>query len=98
MKKSIKKVAEGKSNYYLECFSFAKKYAKKWNIFSSEDIINAYEKVGKPLPKEPRVWGAVMKELHKINAISHYTFGKYKKPCGHSKPINIWISNIWNGL
>ena len=94
MKKAIKKVSEGKNNYYLECYAYAVKFIKKHSSFTSEDIIDSYVKKGANLPKEPRVWGAVMRELSKNSLIVHNRIVLYKKPCGHSKPIREWKSNL----
>lgn len=94
MKKAIKKVIIPDRNYYSECYAFAVKFIKKNHLFSSEDIIDAYNKIGLNIPKEPRVWGAVMAELSKLSLIYHRGYSRYIKPCGHGKPINIWGSNI----
>ena len=95
MKKAIKKVSEGKNNYYLECYAFAVKFIKKHSSFTSEDIIDSDVKKGANLPKEPRVWGAVMNELAKKNFIfSSGYFTPYRKKSGHSKPTREWKSNI----
>lgn len=94
MQNAIKKVKIPPQNNYLKCYAFALEWIKCIYFFTSEDIIEAYDIAVCDTPKEPRVWGAVIKELHKNNFIEHAGFSKYKKPCGHSKPINVWKSKI----
>lgn len=92
---SIDQVQSAQKNYYMEVYSYASKWIKnRKTYFSSEDIIADYNKTNNPKPKEYRVFGAVIRELSKLNLITHYGFDRYKNPAGHSKPINLWISNI----
>lgn len=88
---AIDLVQQGKNNYYNECFSYAKRFIQRQKgKFTSEDMIYAYSKTTQPQPKELRVWGAVMRELKSLGLITNAGFSIYKKPCGHSKPVNVW--------
>ena len=91
----IEQVKAGRSNYYLQCLQFAKVYIQRYKVFTSEDIIEAYLSENQhKTPAEPRVWGAVIRELQRMNVIKHKGFSRYKKPCGHGKPCNVWESDL----
>jgi hypothetical protein len=92
MENYIEAVRAAKQNQYLMCYSYSVSWIKDQIKFTSEDLIAAYEKNGANIPEEKRVWGAVIRELQKNNFIKHAGFSTYKKPCGHSKPINVWIA------
>ena len=93
MENYIEAVKEAKQNRFLMCYSYAVSWIKHYPKFTSEELIADYEKTGADIPEEKRVWGAVIRELHKHNLITHAGFDIYKKPCGHSKPINVWKAN-----
>lgn len=81
------------TNYYSQCYNFAENWIKSNLRFTSEDLIEAYKLSQNPLPKEPRVWGAVISNLRKLNSIKAVGTTKYKNPNGHQKPCYIWESN-----
>jgi hypothetical protein len=93
---SLLQVQECPANYYLECLAFAQGFIRYRNTFTSEDIIAAFD-ISPIQPAEPRVWGAVIRELKRMNLIEHNGFTTYKKPEGHSKPVNVWKSLIFKG-
>jgi hypothetical protein len=91
MENYIEQVKAPDRNFYNECYNYALFWIKNNNkLFSSEDIIDDYNVIAKKLPAEPRVWGAVIRELKKQNIITHAGFGVYKKKSGHKKPTNLW--------
>ena len=91
----IDQVIQPKGNYYPACFQFAKVFIQSNETFTSEDIIEAYIAQNKhKLPAEPRVWGAVLRELRKMDLIECIGFGTYRKKCGHGKPVRIWKSKV----
>jgi hypothetical protein len=92
MKAKIELTKNPESNHYLKCYRFALDFVKTTKLFSSEDLKEAYLKAKKPQPKEPRVWGAVMRELHNSGLITKGGMSNYKNPVGHCRPINTWKS------
>lgn len=91
---AIEKVAEAKQNYYQKCYHFALNFVKKQSEeFTSETIKNAYAKTKNPEPHEPRVWGAVIRELSRTNIISFVGYQKYISKKGHGRPSSIWKTN-----
>lgn len=82
--------AQGKFNYFDECFAFAKKFVQQNETFTSEDIIEAYDKTNAPKPKEKRVWGSVMREIMKLGMIKKTGITHYRNPSGHCKLSNVW--------
>ena len=95
MKKSTKDIAIDRveanpKNYAKICYEFAVRSIRRRKKFTSEDLISAYESNGYPIPKEGRVWGAVIRKLKSEGLIRHYGFGTYQNPSGHAKPVNIW--------
>ena len=94
MENYIEAVKSAKQNHYLMCYSFALGFIKGKGKFTSEDIIEAYEKAGKPKPDEMRVFGPVIKELKKHNLIQHVGYSTAKLKTSHGQPINVWKSKI----
>lgn len=95
---AIDKVQSGNYEYYLRAYGFSLDFVKiQFRPFSSEDIKEAFYKLNEE-PVEPRVWGAVIRELVKEKLILHNGTGIYKNPKGHGRPINIWISREYSEL
>jgi hypothetical protein len=91
LKEALLKVEKAESNHFEDFLNFAKQYlSENNNEFTSEDIIDKYNQSGKPIPKEPRVWGAVIRTLSRGNLIEFVGYAKYQKASGHSKPTAIW--------
>ena len=87
----LSKVAAPKENHYYLALEFSIKFVNESKQpFSSENLIAAYLDGENPIPKESRVWGAVVKELLNRKLIVHAGFARYEKSSGHKKPINIW--------
>lgn len=94
--KAIEKVKESNSNYYLAAYGFAKEWTQlQMKSFTSEDLKTAFYQLNEK-PKEPRVWGSVLRELSKEGLIFPNGFSKYKDPIGHSKPCQNWISRRYS--
>lgn len=96
----LESVSSSINNQFYSCYFFALNWIRQNRDFTSEDLITAYNHSGNPIPKEVRVWGAVIKALKKAKFIRNNGFGVYKKPCGHAKPVNIWqtILKNWESL
>lgn len=87
---SLDQVQDATRNWYQDCLFFALNYITMVQSFTSENMIDCYEKSGNPNPSEIRVWGAVIRELKSRKLIKHNGFTTYKKPQGHCKPVNVW--------
>lgn len=87
---SLDQVQDATRNWYQDCLFFALNYITMVQSFTSENLIECYEKLGNPKPSEIRVWGAVIRELKSRKLIKHNGFTTYKKPQGHCKPVNVW--------
>jgi hypothetical protein len=94
MENYIEAVKSAKQNHYLMCYSFALTWIKGKEKFTSEDLIEDYFAKNNNLPKEKRVFGAVIRELLKYKFIEHSGYSVYKNKAGHGKPINVWKSLI----
>lgn len=96
----LENVKHNNKQYFLKAYSFSKEWLKtNLNPFSSEDLKEAFYNVKdhkgnllNELPREPRVWGAVIAELKKDGLINFVKYQKYRNPAGHSRPSSVWIS------
>jgi hypothetical protein len=88
--RSIDMVKDGESNNFDFCFEYAKEFIRGRQMVTSEDVIIQYKSEKLPEPKEPRVWGAVFRELKKLGFIEKAGFGHARIPSSHCKPINVW--------
>lgn len=87
---AITLVRQPDENHYYECLSFARKFIVHVNEFTSEDLKAAYEKANLPMPKEPRLFGAIFNQLKKENLITPMGFVTAKNPVCHGRPIRKW--------
>lgn len=94
---AIESTKQPKDNHYMDCLTSAYvylKYLQKGQTFTSEQLKEqhaAFMSYGFALePAEPRVWGAVIRQLQKDGRIEHSGFDRYKNPAGHGKPVNVW--------
>lgn len=93
---AIDLVRDGDHLYYLAAYGFAKEWSQlQMKPFTSETLKEVYYQKH-PEPAEPRVWGAVIRELSREGLILHNGFTKYKNPVGHSKPCQVWISRKYS--
>ena len=92
---SIEAVKLPDQNQYEQCLRFAKYFvASSRGTFTNEDIKDLYTSLNLPEPKEPRVWGAVIRELNKSGLLIHVGYTVYKKKEGHARPCSIWRAAI----
>ena len=93
---AIQTVKENNEGYYELAYNYACKWvAEKMHPFTSEDLsADMYLILG--TPNEPRVLGAVFRQLTKENRIKHNGFSRYRAKQGHLKPCNIWISREYS--
>ena len=83
------------SNHYESCLNFALSYVNvARGTFTSEDLKAAYTARLLPEPREPRVWGAVIKSLSRSKLIIPIGWATYRGKLGHSKPSRIWRAAI----
>jgi len=86
---AIDQVEKSNKAFYIEALRFAESWIKSVNMFTSEDMIADFNEQA----REPRVWGAVMRQLSRENLITHYNWTTYKGVQGHGKPVRIWKVN-----
>jgi hypothetical protein len=90
---AIKKVKENNLKYYEKVILFAQTWVRtQFKGFTSEHLKEAYYSHGNLKPIEPRVFGAVFRELSKDGLIFKNGFQLSKNPKCHSRPQQIWIS------
>lgn len=90
---AIKQVKENNRKYYEKVILFAQTWVKtQFKGFTSEHLKEAYYSHGNLKPIEPRVFGAVFRELSKDGLIFKNGFELSKNPKCHSRPQQIWIS------
>ncbi len=89
---AIQTVQENNQEYYELALEYAEKWIEtRFKPFTSEDLsADMYLVLGSP--KEPRVLGAVMRNLNKRKLIKHNGYTTYRKIQGHGKPSSVWIS------
>lgn len=92
--KAIEKVRDNNIEYYQRVLDFAEKWVKtKLYPFTSEDLKEAFYAVGNPKAVEPRVFGAVFRNLASNKLIfSTDRVKKYTNPTCHQRPQTVWIS------
>lgn len=93
---AIQTVKENNIEYYELGLNFAVKWvAEKMHPFTSEDLAkDMYLILG--YPNEPRVLGAIFKQLSKESRIKAHGFSTYKARQGHGKPCRVWISREYS--
>lgn len=85
-----------KNQYYTNAIEFAKEFIKvQMKPFTSEQVKDKFHETNDE-SNEPRVWGAVFKELKKEQLIIHHGYSKYKNPKGHQRPVSLWISREYS--
>jgi len=85
-----------KNVYYTFAIEFAKEFIKtQMKPFTSEQVKNKFHERNDE-PQEPRIWGAIFKELKRDNLIVHHGYSKYLNPKGHGRPVSLWISREYS--
>lgn len=91
---AIKSTTEATRNWYADCLRFAKRWIKGKGKFSSEDLVQAFNKRHDFRPADGRVWGAVVRALKTDGSIRWVSFGKSRSETSNTYVKNIWKSKI----
>jgi hypothetical protein len=78
------------SNYYDNILYFSKGWIKEQGQFTTEILRSAYESQTTLIPAEPRVYGAVVKDLQKEKMIQHSGYTTAQNKQAHNRPISLW--------
>jgi hypothetical protein len=92
--KAISQAVMNPDNQYEICRNFALTWVKlksRGEVFTSEDLIDAYKASILPQPEDYRVFGGIILELKSSDVIGFHGFSRYKGRQGHGKPCNVWI-------
>jgi len=90
---SIESVTFGNKHDYNSIFSFSELWIKsQFKQFSSDDLKTAYFDQGGNTPNEPRVFGAIFRDLSKANLIFPIGYTTSKNKAAHGRPLRTWIS------
>jgi hypothetical protein len=81
------------SNYYDNILYFSKGWIKEHGYFTTEILRSAYESQTTLIPAEPRVYGAVVKDLQKEKMIQHSGYTTAQNKQAHNRPISLWKVN-----
>jgi hypothetical protein len=90
---AIESVTFGNKYDYMAIFSFAELWVKsqfKW--FIADDLKEAYFAQGGKVPDEPRVFGAVFRDLSKGKLIFPFGYTTSRHKQAHGRPLRTWIS------
>lgn len=90
---AIESVTIGNKHDYNAIFTFAEVWVRtqfKW--FSSNELKEAYFASGGLVPNEPRVFGAVFRDLSKGKLIFPFGYTVAKNVIAHGRPLRTWIS------
>jgi hypothetical protein len=90
---AIESVTVGNKHDYNAIFTFAEIWVKtqfKW--FCSDDLKKAYYASGGLVPDEPRVFGAIFRDLSKGKLIFPFGYTVSKNVVAHGRPLRTWIS------
>lgn len=90
---SIDRVAYANKQDYHKIFSFAEVWIRsQFKQFSSDDLKEAYFESGGEVPNEPRVFGAIFRDLSKAKLIFPLGYTTSKNKLAHGRPLRTWIS------
>lgn len=90
---AIETVKNGNLNDHIKIYGFAKEWVNTiFKPFTSENMKEAYYKLGNEPPNEPRVFGSVFNQLSKDGLIFHHGWENSKNKVCHSRPQRVWIS------
>ena len=90
---SLKQVVVPIDNYYDNILYFSKRWIKEQGQFTTEILRSAYESQTTLIPAEPRVYGAVVKDLQKEKMIQHSGYTTAQNKQAHNRPISLWKVN-----
>jgi hypothetical protein len=90
---AIESVMYGNKHDYHSIFTFAEVWVRKqFKWFSADDLKEAYFENGGRVPDEPRVIGAVFRDLSKSKLIFPIGYTTSKNKVAHGRPLRTWIS------
>ena len=90
---AIHAVTTPDTNYFDRILTRSRWWVKgaKGQEFTSEQMRIIFEATyASALPAEPRVYGAVIKELHKEGLLEKAGYTTSTNPQAHHRPINVW--------
>ena len=90
LERALENVLDPIRNWAPDCRRFAEYYISTVETFTSEDMREAYALTDNPKPVEPRVWGAVMRELARKRRIIPCGWELAKNPISHGRPLRVW--------
>jgi hypothetical protein len=93
LSKSLEQVVVPIDNYYDNILYFSKGWIAQQGQFTTEVLRSAYESQTTLIPAEPRVYGAVVKDLQKEKMIQHYGYTTAQNKQAHNRPISVWKVN-----
>ena len=73
---------------YASLLTFAATHGGR---FTSEDVREAAERGGVPLPPDPRAWGGVFRRAANAGKIRRVGFGESQNPQAHCRPVAQWM-------
>jgi hypothetical protein len=93
LSESLEQVVVPIDNYYDNILYFSKGWIKEHGYFTTEILRSAYESQTTLIPVEPRVYGAVVKDLQKEKMIQHSGYTTAQNKQAHNRPISLWKVN-----
>ena len=90
---ALHNVVRPSENYYEEILHFCRQMMFMFKVlkrFTSEDVSWHFENHYGKKPAEPRVYGAVIKQLQKEGKIRHASYTKATNKQAHCRPISVW--------
>lgn len=90
LSEALENVVDPIRNWAPDCRRFAEQYIRSVETFTSEDMREAYGLTDNPVPVEPRVWGAVLRELARKRRILPCGWVLARNPISHGRPLRVW--------
>lgn len=90
---ALQNVVRRSENYYEDILKMCKEYFVGLRLlkhFTAEDVSWHFENHYGKKPAEPRVYGAVIKQLQKEGKIRHVGYTKATNKQAHCRPISVW--------
>ena len=93
MNAALQNVVRPSDNYYDDILDYARRSIRGGSIkkFTSEEMAEhwcLYQ--AEKIPSEPRVYGAVIKQLQREGKICHVGYTKATNKQAHCRPISVW--------
>ena len=89
---ALHNVVRPSENYYDEILAWARNLCKGSRTKFTNEFLAKYWALRMPdkTPAEPRVYGAVIKQLQKDGKIRHVGYTKATNKQAHCRPISVW--------